>query len=209
MRICEYGCGREAKFQMKNGKFCCSKWYASCPSFINKVKEIENRGKFKKGQKIHSKEEKEKRKQRMLNGLAKYIRSKRGPVTEKEKEEKRKMMLDGQAAWMNKFQQNPSKEELKLREICQKLLPYIELGYPVFRVGKGKRSYNIDIAIPKLELAIEFDGYFHFCDQEHIEYHNRRQKEIEEDGWKFLRYNIFQKFPTLEQVKEDIQRIIT
>ena len=31
MHICEYGCGQEAAYQFKNGKWCCSKSYASCP----------------------------------------------------------------------------------------------------------------------------------------------------------------------------------
>lgn len=29
--LCEYGCGQEAKYQLKNGKWCCSKSYNSCP----------------------------------------------------------------------------------------------------------------------------------------------------------------------------------
>jgi len=33
--LCDYGCGREAEFQMKNGKWCCSHHWNACP----KVKE--------------------------------------------------------------------------------------------------------------------------------------------------------------------------
>ena len=29
--FCEYGCGNEAKYQLKNGKWCCSKSHNSCP----------------------------------------------------------------------------------------------------------------------------------------------------------------------------------
>lgn len=29
---CYYGCGREAKYQFKNGRWCCSKRHQSCPS---------------------------------------------------------------------------------------------------------------------------------------------------------------------------------
>jgi len=32
MFICEYGCGQEAKHQLKNGKWCCSKSQNSCPA---------------------------------------------------------------------------------------------------------------------------------------------------------------------------------
>lgn len=30
MKLCEYGCGKKAEFQLKNGKFCCSKSQNSC-----------------------------------------------------------------------------------------------------------------------------------------------------------------------------------
>ncbi|MCK9615776.1 MAG: hypothetical protein M0R48_09780 [Candidatus Omnitrophica bacterium] len=30
-KLCEYGCGRKAKFQMKNGKWCCEDFYTKCP----------------------------------------------------------------------------------------------------------------------------------------------------------------------------------
>lgn len=29
--LCDYFCGQEAKFQLKNGKWCCSEHYSSCP----------------------------------------------------------------------------------------------------------------------------------------------------------------------------------
>ncbi len=28
--ICDYGCGKEAKYQFKNGKWCCSKHSSQC-----------------------------------------------------------------------------------------------------------------------------------------------------------------------------------
>ena len=34
--ICDYGCGREAKHQFKNGKWCCSKSHRSCPGVREK-----------------------------------------------------------------------------------------------------------------------------------------------------------------------------
>jgi len=44
MRICNYGCGREAKHQFKNGKWCCSKNISGC-LFINRKQKISNTGK--------------------------------------------------------------------------------------------------------------------------------------------------------------------
>ncbi len=34
MKLCEYGCGQEAKYQFKNGKWCCSNSHKSCLGFI-------------------------------------------------------------------------------------------------------------------------------------------------------------------------------
>ena len=34
--LCNYGCGQEAKHQLRNGKWCCSKRHQSCP--VNKKK---------------------------------------------------------------------------------------------------------------------------------------------------------------------------
>ena len=38
IHLCDYGCGREAKFQMTSGKWCCEKHYTKCPSILNKTK---------------------------------------------------------------------------------------------------------------------------------------------------------------------------
>jgi len=38
MNICEYGCGQEAKYQLKNGRWCCSKMCNSCPEMRKKYK---------------------------------------------------------------------------------------------------------------------------------------------------------------------------
>ena len=43
IELCDYGCGRQARFKMKNGKFCCSKSQNSCPAV---------RGRISKGNKL-------------------------------------------------------------------------------------------------------------------------------------------------------------
>lgn len=37
MKICEYGCEKEGKYQFKNGKWCCSKTYYECISYREKI----------------------------------------------------------------------------------------------------------------------------------------------------------------------------
>lgn len=36
MKLCDYGCGKEAKYQFKNGRWCCSESHNSCLSIKNK-----------------------------------------------------------------------------------------------------------------------------------------------------------------------------
>ena len=35
-KLCDYGCGRSAIYQFKNGKWCCSEIHTKCSKFINK-----------------------------------------------------------------------------------------------------------------------------------------------------------------------------
>ena len=35
--LCDYGCGKEAIYQLKNGKWCCQKSQNSCDAVKNKV----------------------------------------------------------------------------------------------------------------------------------------------------------------------------
>jgi 5-methylcytosine-specific restriction endonuclease McrA len=40
MKICEYGCGQEAKHQFKNGKWCCEKDWRRCPEKLLESREL-------------------------------------------------------------------------------------------------------------------------------------------------------------------------
>lgn len=31
--LCEYGCGHEANYTFKNGRYCCSEYVTQCPAF--------------------------------------------------------------------------------------------------------------------------------------------------------------------------------
>jgi very-short-patch-repair endonuclease len=109
----------------------------------------------------------------------------------------RNMCLNGHAIVMLKAQTNPSKPEVMLRDMVKEIFPDCEFQHKVF-------NYALDVAIPEYKIAIEFDGYYHFNTPENIEYHKNRQKRIEDEGWVFYRVTMFDRFPTLEEVKEKL-----
>ena len=102
-------------------------------------------------------------------------------------------MINGGAANCNRFIKNPSKPQIALFKLCQKLLPYPIMNYPC-------KGYSIDIAIPQLNLAIEYDGSYWHQDKE---YDKKRQNELEQEGWNFLRY--IDKVPKEEHLFNDIK----
>ena len=113
-------------------------------------------------------------------------------------EEQRQRMLNGQASYMLKFVKTISKQEIKLRDMVKQLYPTCEFQCKVF-------NYSLDVAILEYKIAIEYDGYHHFKNQESIDYHNMRQKKIESKGWKFYRVTMFDKFPDINELKQKIE----
>jgi len=241
--LCDYGCGQIAKYKFKNGKKCCDIMDNFCPeksikigkSNTGKVRTEEfkkNASEFRKGKPSGMKGKKqteysnEMGRQRMLNGLAKYISSfPRDPEKMRRSAEKsRQRLLNGGAKHMHSFPcrgyknhqdwmineggrylrsfiKDISRDEMKLRDLVKELYSTCEFQYPVL-------VYDLDVAIPEYKIAIEFDGYYHFDTEYHKEYHKMRQKRIEGEGWKFYRVTMFDKFPTLEEVKVNIQKLI-
>jgi len=100
-------------------------------------------------------------------------------------------MKNGLAAYVSGCNKNPSKPQVKLFNMIKQL-------YPAAVLNHLHKNYSIDIVIPELNLAVEYDGaYWH----QNKEADNKRQSEIEKDGWKFLRYA---KLPNSLKLRKDI-----
>jgi len=110
-------------------------------------------------------------------------------------EEHRQWMIEGGAAYCNRFIKNPSKPQIELFELCQQVFPYPILNYPCGR-------YSIDIAIPSLNLAIEYDGSYWHPDEI---YDKKRQKFIENQGWKVIRF--IDRVPDIDELKGEINGV--
>ena len=124
--------------------------------------------------------------------------SKKSKHSEEFKENRRLYMKNGGSQYTRKFIKRHSKSELKLRDIVRELYPNCEAPYDIL-------NYEVDIALPEYMIAIEWDGYYHFDTKEHKDYHKYRQEKIEQEGWKFVRYPYFQKFPSIDQIKKDVE----
>jgi hypothetical protein len=90
-----------------------------------------------------------------------------------------KRMSNGGGAYAASFCKNPSKPQVQLFKMVKLLYPSAILNYVYKR-------YCIDIAIPELQIAIEYDGEYWHKGREEAD--SKRQKAIEKDGWKFIRY---------------------
>ena len=239
IHMCYYGCGQEAKYQFKNGKWCCSKSQNSCPIIRKKFKdgrpnimgknnpmfgkhltEEHKRGigekngdrlrtSFKKiidyvedkgYQLLSTKEEYKNQFSYILfrcpdghEFSMRYDNFKSGqrcPVCKYKRDSER--MLNGGAAHANSFITNPSKPQVELFNLVKEDHPESILEYPCL-------NYSIDIVIPNLKIAIEYDGSYWHQDQEKDD---KRQREIEDQGWTFLRYRDY--VPSKEELRKDI-----
>ena len=110
---------------------------------------------------------------------------------------RKEYMLNGGASYANSFITNPSKPQVELFKIAKSLYDTSVLNY-------SSLNFSIDIAIPDLNIAIEYDGSYWHKGREEAD--AKRQKLLENEGWKFLRYVDY--VPSSEELKKDIKQII-
>lgn len=170
-------------------------------NMVDAQKEVHNRSDVKEN---HSKAAKEVQNRPEVKEIRKKIMKEISNRTEV-KEKRREYMLNGGADYVNSFNTNPSKDELKIREMVLEQFPDFIPNYKPLE----NRGYRLDLGHPIYKIAIEVDGWQHFRNQEKIDYDKRRQEEIEVEGWTFIRYNIFQSFPTKEQIRKDIEKVLS
>jgi len=109
-------------------------------------------------------------------------------------------MKNGGSVHASSFIKNPSKPQVELFDLVKSLHEETILNFPT--KGKSGKCYSLDIAIPSLMVDIEYDGsYWH----QNKEQDQKRQEDLEESGWKFLRYR--DRIPLLEDLKIDLSCI--
>ena len=94
-------------------------------------------------------------------------------LTGRKKPWQSEQMKNGRAAYMCSCNRSPSKEQVQLYE-------KVKIKYPSAVLNYQYRNYCVDIAIPELKIAIEFDGWFWHKGKEEVD--RKRQEEIEKGG---------------------------
>lgn len=118
--------------------------------------------------------------------------------TKERREKQRKRLLDGHAIYMNSCISVPTVPQKQLFNLCQELFPYCIIEYPCYNTNR-----SIDIAIPQLSIAVEYDGsHWHPDKESDLE----RQKQLEEQGWIFVRYMDY--IPTKEKLLKDVNKAL-
>jgi hypothetical protein len=119
------------------------------------------------------------------------------------KEKQKKYMLNGGALKARKGIKSPSKPQMKLFSMVKEIFNDSIISYDICgTIDSKKFQFEVDIAIPKYKLVIEYDEPYWHKDKDWDE---KRQKKIEVLGWKFLRYS---EIPSIEKLKTDISENI-
>ena len=79
------------------------------------------------------------------------------------------------------MRKEPTEEENKLWHV------YLKKIRPRFTRQKIIGSYIVDFYCPKLKIVIEIDGVQHYL-EENTDYEKRREKYLENKGYKLLRF---------------------
>jgi len=131
IRLCDYGCGQEAKYKISNGKFCCSKFYNQCPDIRRKNSEA-NKG---KNHHYYEKKRSEKTKEKIRQSHKDKVVS-----IETRKKIKESMKGKNNPNYRKKF----SRETIEKMSFSSKLtISKIKIRYPFFSKIE-KMRYNPD-----------------------------------------------------------------
>lgn len=141
--LCDFGCGQEAKYQIKNGKWCCSKSPNSCPT--NKNKNSEGLSKAHKEGRLTTKHlDKYRNWNKGLTKETSEILRKQGEkTTERLKKMGNKNPFIINSKKRSEISKNEKHSSYKKQSETRKRLYAEGKLFPAKGVGKGKYSYFI------------------------------------------------------------------
>lgn len=188
--LCQFGCNSLAKYIIYGNKYCCNKYHIRCEH------QKESNGFGKNSIERYGEEKSKELKENHSKRMKELWKDPNSKYHKEFKEKRRKYMLNGGSSHANSFIKNPSKPQVELYNRIKEIYPSAELNFPYL-------NYSLDIAIPNLKIWIESDGPYWHQDKE---YDLKRQKKIENLGWKCIRYiaDTINDVPSQEKIKNDI-----
>ena len=207
------GCNKNTKFvNLRSGynQYCCkshSKLGKKRPNVAEHLKNLyKNPSQVENLKRALNKPEvKESRRLSMIKAWKdpevreRYLSGRKNSKKNKEGHKKQRIwMLNGGASYVASFNKSPSKPQVELYKIIREIISTAVLEFPIM-----EHNFIIDIAIPQLKIAIEYDGSYWHQDKEKD---NNRQTILENIGWKFIRY--IDRIPSKEQIINDMNSFL-
>lgn len=203
--MCDYGCDNEGLYQLKNGKWCCSKHCSSCPAMkkknSNKIKALHDNGLYFDVWKGHTAwnkgltKETDERVKKNGQTLSENIKSgktenkslgrKHSEETKQKLSEKMKIAHEEGRAWnigKSRWNNEPSWPETFFMKVIEN-----EFNDKNFIREFPMSIYSLDFAWEHKKKCIEIDGEQHQRFEEYVERDKRKDICIVENGWKVLR----------------------
>jgi hypothetical protein len=128
--LCQYGCGKKANYQFKNGKWCCSKDFRSCEAIIEKINE-QKRGKIPNWKNGHP---------RGMRGKKPFLKGKtyEEAFGEERSKEIREKISNGLIGISTGIASTPEKEEMRKDKIRKKTIKRYDDGW-MPKAGRCKK----------------------------------------------------------------------
>jgi hypothetical protein len=164
--LCDYGCGKQALYQFKNGKWCCSKSRNSCKEVIknNPMKDLKIRekcSKTKKGQHyILSQKEIERKRQWMIQNTDRLRSLIQYPKSENTK---KKHSISAKEKFKDQTIRNKMGHPLTIKKINEKYQIFSEieeLRYNPDSINFSKKEIQCRCKNPYCKNSKENNGWF-------------------------------------------------
>jgi len=161
MKLCDYGCGQEALFQFKNGKWCCSESHNSCPVSKERVKQQMNRKNNPNLGKKYSFE----RKQKISKTLKGKMVGKKNPFYKKTHTEKTKKQMRlkklGKKLSKETIEKMIKSRKLTIEKITEKYSLFSKIEKMRYNPDKPKeKEIQVHCKNHKCENSKEKGGWF-------------------------------------------------
>lgn len=201
-------CNEEAKYQFKNGNWCCSKRACMCPA-IRKRNAEKCKERYEKGQSFLSKYNKYEDHNAWNKGLtketSKSVKAHSNTLKRKYKDGELIAHNKGKKIWDEENKKRISQHRKKYLEEHPQKVPYLlnhssKMSYPeryfkyVFSLEDIDLKYHLQVGRYQLDFYnedkkkyVQIDGQSHYVDKKTIKIDQERTEYLKSLGWECMR----------------------